>query len=69
MPFVATMALTVASFLSVGLMAYFALRPERGGPKCPRCDKSLRGDTARCPQCGLSLMEGGGSGPRGPVAT
>lgn len=54
-PFVATLALTVASFLSVALMAFFALRPERAGRKCPRCDKSLRDDLTRCPRCGLAL--------------
>ncbi|MBU6422590.1 MAG: zinc-ribbon domain-containing protein [Chloroflexota bacterium] len=52
---VATLALTVASFLAVALMAFFALKPERSGPKCPRCDKSLRDGDARCPQCGMAL--------------
>ncbi len=54
-PLVATIVLFVASFMSVVLMAYFALRPERGGPKCPRCDKSVSADAVRCPQCGLVL--------------
>ncbi len=54
-PTAATIALTVASFLSVALMAYFALRPERGGAKCPRCDKSVAADAVRCPQCGMVL--------------
>ncbi|MDE3111767.1 MAG: hypothetical protein KGK34_02375 [Chloroflexota bacterium] len=56
-PFVATIALTVASFLAVALMAFFALRPEKAGPKCPRCDKRVRDDMTRCPQCGLVLGE------------
>lgn len=53
---VLSLALLVASFLSVALMAYFALRPERRGPKCPRCDKSLAPDAARCPRCGLTIV-------------
>ena len=54
-PTVATIALFVASLLAVALMAFFALRPERAGPKCPRCDKSVAPDAGRCPQCGLTL--------------
>lgn len=52
---VASTVLLVASFLAVALMAYFALRPEDRRPKCPRCDKTLAPDAARCPQCGLAI--------------
>jgi predicted amidophosphoribosyltransferase len=56
---VATITLFVVSLLSVVLMAFFALKPERGGPKCPRCDKSLPAAAERCPQCGLALEQRG----------
>ncbi len=51
-----SVVLLIASFLSVALMAYFALRPEPRGPKCPRCDKSLAPDAACCPRCGLTIV-------------
>jgi predicted amidophosphoribosyltransferase len=41
----------VSSLIAIGLMAYFALRPERPGPRCPRCDNRVRNDDRVCRSC------------------
>jgi tRNA(Ile2) C34 agmatinyltransferase TiaS len=52
---VIAVAWLVASLLAIGLMAYFATRPERKGPRCPICDKRISAEAARCPRCGARL--------------
>jgi hypothetical protein len=45
----------VTALITIALMAYFALRPEGGGPKCPRCDKSVKPGMRACPRCQRTL--------------
>lgn len=40
-----------SSLIAIGLMAYLALRPERPGPRCPRCDNRVRSDDRACRSC------------------
>ena len=46
---------TSLGFLAVGLMAYFATRPEKDGPRCPRCLVRVRTGAAACRACRLPL--------------
>lgn len=44
-------ALTVFGFTTVALMAYFATRPEKEGPRCPRCLNRVKPAAAVCHAC------------------
>lgn len=47
--------MTALSFLAIGLMAYFATRSEKEGPRCPRCLSRVKPDATICRACRLPL--------------
>lgn len=47
--------ITALGFLAVGLMAYYATRSEKEGPRCPRCLSRVKPEATICRACRLAL--------------
>lgn len=47
--------LTALGFAAVGVMAYYATRAEKPGPRCPRCLNGVKAGAAVCRACRLEL--------------
>jgi len=48
---------TALGFLAVGLMAYYATRSEKEGPRCPRCLNRVKPEATACGACKIALEQ------------
>ncbi len=55
MDLIVSLLITAASFAAIGLMAYYATRVEKAGPRCPRCLNRVRSGALACRSCHLEL--------------
>ena len=55
MDLVISVTITAAGFAAVGLMAYYATRVEKAGPRCPRCLNGVSAGAVACRACHLEL--------------